>query len=589
MVTPLATGPGCIIQSDFGVIIGNLEVVAIEGTDLVHYWLELANPVEGWHRALTITGNAAGAGCIIQSDFGSSSHGNLEVVVQEGPNLVHYWHDSSAAHSPWNGPTVIHQADSAGCFFQSDYAPLFRSGNFELVFRRGAALMHCFRDNDSAGFPWSLPQPITAAARRVSGPACALQGSWGSGDHRNFELLAAEGAAVVQYYRANDRPDLKWFSTVTVVDGMFTFRSDFNKNLATLEFYPVFGGSNVADLALSGPLQDNGTVGGIAGPNGTPWFQIEGGDGQAAFYLSGQSLKFPGKLAAGYSVVDLNNDTEDDHVTDIGIKSAHLQLDTQRLVLDDHGKGSGVIPLTLPKPGVVPIPDPAKGLRRGSGPRFLFELVRSPENFPKGMMLAALAAQGQDLFALFVGRDLVDPRPNAADMSWKLDMYWEFQHSFTKAKNVNAVASADGLAAIVELTMAAPSKFVSAPGPNFSRLDLATDSVTDMPTMAGSGKAQSIAIVSADEAYAAVTFTPAALFVPKTEQQIMCWNGSQWIIRGQPPLSPGEGSLISVAVDPTQTPATIFAATSSKVYVSRDFVTHLGSRFQRLAEGLVRP
>ena len=36
---------------------------------------------------------ATGPGCIIQSDFSGGDHGNFEVVVLEGNQLVHYFHD----------------------------------------------------------------------------------------------------------------------------------------------------------------------------------------------------------------------------------------------------------------------------------------------------------------------------------------------------------------------------------------------------------------------------------------------------------------------------------------------------------------
>jgi hypothetical protein len=559
-VTTFATGPGCLIESTMGSgSDGNFELVALEGSELVHYWRDNGTVGFPWHRAATISTNATGPGCLIQSSFGSGDNGNLEVVVLEGSSLMHYWHDSSSPGSPWNGPTFIHQSDSAGCFFESDY------GNFELVFRLGNVLMHCFRDNSAGGFPWLPPVPITAAKRKASGPGCVFQGNYGSDDvHGNFELLVPETGAIVHYYRDNGRGAFPWFPTVKVVESAFTFRSDFNKKLATLEFFPPFGASMLTAGGLTGALQDNGVVDGVAGDLGTPWFQLEGGDGIAAFYLSGHSPKIGGDLAAGFTAVHENNQLDNDKTSIQGSKSAHFQLGTQKLVPDDHGKGSNVIPLLLPKPGVTPVPAPGLGLRRGSGPAFLYAMVRSPENFPMGWILAALAAQGPDLYVLLVGQDIAGPNR----ISKTLDMHWEFQATFAGANGVNALASADGLTAIVELSKGTP--LLASPGPNFSRLDLATGNIVSMPVGpgVGTGSASSIAIVSPDEAYAAVTGGSLAFGGPKT--QIVCWNGTQWIVRGQPAIGAGEGSLISVVVDPGQNPATIFAATSSKVYVSRD-------------------
>jgi hypothetical protein len=565
VITHLATGPGCLIQSDFRTgRYGNLEVVALEGSDLVHYWLDSAHPDSPWNRAQTISSNATGAGCIIQGDLGSGPHGNLEVIVLEGRFLVHYSHNSSVGGA-WSAPIIIEEASSAPCFFQSNYAAPHHSGNFELVFRRGNVLMWSFRDNKDSSFPWSRAVPITPAGRKASGPGCIFQGNYGSHQHGNFELLVPEGAAITHYFRDNTKPGDTWVRIGNVTDAAFSFRSDFNSQLATLQFFANFGASMITDLALTGPLQDNGTVAGVAGQNGTPWFQLEGGDGQASFYLSGHAPKIPAKLVAGLTVVNRNNYTEEDGITDIGIKSAHLQPSTRKLVFDNHGNTS-VIPLIYPKPGVTPAPDPTKGLRRGRGAGFLYEMVRSPENFSKAMMLAALAAQGPDLYVLLVGQDSGDTRHSKA-----LDMFWEFQHTFDNATQVNAMASADGLTAILELALPRLGRFSGITGPNFSRLDLTTGKVVSMPVVGGGkGSAASIAIVSPDEAYAAVNGLGIDGIGGSPSNQIMCWTGKQWIVRGTPPFGPKDSKLVSVAVDPSQTPATIFVATSNKVYISRD-------------------
>jgi hypothetical protein len=49
----------------------------------------------------------SGPGCIIQSDFSGGDHGNFEVVVLEGSELVHYWHDNSDVNLAWARGQVI--------------------------------------------------------------------------------------------------------------------------------------------------------------------------------------------------------------------------------------------------------------------------------------------------------------------------------------------------------------------------------------------------------------------------------------------------------------------------------------------------
>src|ERR1700753_4461277 len=85
-----ATGPASMIQSDF--VNGdhrNFEAVVWNGSELAHWWHDNSNVNLPWERGQTISTFATGPGSIIQSDFGNE-HKNFEVVVLEGRNLVHY-------------------------------------------------------------------------------------------------------------------------------------------------------------------------------------------------------------------------------------------------------------------------------------------------------------------------------------------------------------------------------------------------------------------------------------------------------------------------------------------------------------------
>jgi hypothetical protein len=150
-----------------------------------------------------------------------------------------------------------------------------------------------------------------------------------------------------------------------------------------------------------------------------------------------------------------------------------------------------------------------------------------------------------------------------------LDMYWEYQTTLTGATTIDAVDSEDGLTAIVGLTEPGTT------GPNFTLVDLfgGTNSAMAIDP-ALSGKAVSIDIVNSAEAYAVVNgtspFSSTLGGGGGSISRILCWDGTQWTARGQPSIASGEGGLISVVVDPTHSPATVFAATSSKIYISRD-------------------
>ena len=78
-----------------------------EGSDLVRYWHDNSNMKSPWQRGEVITNRATGPGCIIQGDFRSGANDNFEVVVPEGNELVHYWHDNSDMNSPWQRSEVI--------------------------------------------------------------------------------------------------------------------------------------------------------------------------------------------------------------------------------------------------------------------------------------------------------------------------------------------------------------------------------------------------------------------------------------------------------------------------------------------------
>jgi hypothetical protein len=84
-----------------------LEVVVLEGNQLVHYWHDSATPGSEWQRGQIISAQAMGPGSLIAADFGTGPHGNFEVAVLEGNQLVHYWHDSSNQSLPWQRAKVI--------------------------------------------------------------------------------------------------------------------------------------------------------------------------------------------------------------------------------------------------------------------------------------------------------------------------------------------------------------------------------------------------------------------------------------------------------------------------------------------------
>jgi hypothetical protein len=221
-ITSSATGPGCIIQSDFGNgEHGNFEVIVLEGKNLVHWWHDNSDVNLPWQRGQIITTTATGPGYIIQSDFGSGEHGNFEVVALEGNNLVHWWHDNSDVNLPWQrGQTITTNATGPGCIIQSDFGSSNHK-NFEVVVLEGNELVHYWHDNSDVNLPWQRGQTITSSA---TGPSCIIQSDFGSGGHGNFEVLVLEGSDLVHEWHNNSDVNLPWQLGQTISKGlMFVF------------------------------------------------------------------------------------------------------------------------------------------------------------------------------------------------------------------------------------------------------------------------------------------------------------------------------------------------------------------------------
>lgn len=135
--TPTLVGTSSLIQSDYG---GNFEAVILQGNNLVHYWRDQNCD---WHFGEVITPYATGPGSLIQSRFkGDGVHGNLEVVVPEGNELVHYWRDSRAP-GQWNfGAVITPYATGPATIIQSS----FGIGNFEVLANEYPCVLHYWWD-----------------------------------------------------------------------------------------------------------------------------------------------------------------------------------------------------------------------------------------------------------------------------------------------------------------------------------------------------------------------------------------------------------------------------------------------------------
>ncbi len=187
-----ATASGCLIESDFlSAFQRSLEVIVLQKEGLVHY--RKNNQTGEWINQGIISEKATGAGCIIQSTFQSDNHGNFEVIALEGNQLVHYWKDHTK--NGWDrGAVLSDRATSPGWIIQSRIRD-GRHGNFEVVVCEGKQLVHYWKDNGDLASPWRRGQIITTKA---TDGGCILHGSFGSVG--NFEVIVPEENQILSHY-----------------------------------------------------------------------------------------------------------------------------------------------------------------------------------------------------------------------------------------------------------------------------------------------------------------------------------------------------------------------------------------------------
>lgn len=146
-----------LIQGHFGKK-GNFELVTGNAYGgLAHIWRNSDDTSFAWKEATTFAsgiGEVAGVS-LIEGNFGSP--GNLEVVVNGGGTLLHFYRETKDLK--WNGPTskVSPDLKAAGVpsLVQGTWA---KRGNFELASPvASGGLVHYSRDNDEGNYPWSPP------------------------------------------------------------------------------------------------------------------------------------------------------------------------------------------------------------------------------------------------------------------------------------------------------------------------------------------------------------------------------------------------------------------------------------------------
>jgi hypothetical protein len=135
---------------------GNFEVVAPLTTGgLAHWWRDSGVPAQPWHGPTGFGQGTFSAAALVQND-----NGNLEVVALRGNDLVHFWRDAANA---WHGPIAIVSGGVSGhpAFVQA------KGGSFQVVAPLAVGgLGHWIRD---AAKQWSGPTGFGSGTVRAVG------------------------------------------------------------------------------------------------------------------------------------------------------------------------------------------------------------------------------------------------------------------------------------------------------------------------------------------------------------------------------------------------------------------------------------
>jgi hypothetical protein len=206
VITRSATGPGCIIESTSADGSSrNLEVVVQEGSQLVHYTKKLNG---SWEQVQTFGSNVNSGPSFIQS----RPQANFELVVREGSNLVHYTRDNSGHGKGWErSKTIATTATGGGSISQNNIA----FGNLEVLFQEGDHVAHYSRDNST--LEWTLQSTFGS---NVTGPPSLIQMTFGTPGDGSLVAVVRQGNDLVRWFKYASGGDLQWRDHGIIVGGV---------------------------------------------------------------------------------------------------------------------------------------------------------------------------------------------------------------------------------------------------------------------------------------------------------------------------------------------------------------------------------
>ncbi|AEH10352.1 MULTISPECIES: hypothetical protein [Protofrankia] len=193
-ITDGVAGTPSLIHSRLGRR-GTFEVLA-PAADVGLLYLSRNNDAAGfpWSQPVVVAANLGhvDAVSLIQGNFDNS---NLEAVALAGGRLAHIYRTQDGV---WRTSTVFAEGVTGNpVLIQSGFG---RIGNFEVVVPSASGgLVHLWRNNDAAGFPWSGPTRFATELGRVDA-VTMIQSSFG----RHLEVVARVGDRLYAMARTSD-------------------------------------------------------------------------------------------------------------------------------------------------------------------------------------------------------------------------------------------------------------------------------------------------------------------------------------------------------------------------------------------------
>jgi hypothetical protein len=217
-------GPSChgegnmtgmaMIQGNYGAS-GNLEVIAVAGKDLVHYWRE-SDGEKVWHGPFLITTGVQGVPSIAQS--GTGVYANFEVVVPRhgGGGLLYLQRDNSRdGNFAWSQPQRFGVGNMSGCALLRPNVGSLR-GSLEVVAIQRDKLLHYKRLAGSS--EWEFPTTIGSG---FCGSPAFIQATVGS--KTMFEVVVPRKEGGLAHFRRlhNAAGSLPWIHKADFGDGVY--------------------------------------------------------------------------------------------------------------------------------------------------------------------------------------------------------------------------------------------------------------------------------------------------------------------------------------------------------------------------------